>query len=267
MADLTFTEKRVIEQCFGMSSGYVLDFSDRTFNEFIQDAVARNIDNGSYSSRGTSKANRLRAFFQVEQSHVVGILLSSLIEHARSVANPPADAMLASCERIAERLKQGAPVLGDVTLDTSEATFNALAKSVRQAIDTNQPQTGLDRLHTYFVTYMRQLCENHGIDATRDEPAHSVLGKYLKYLKNNNHIETEMTERILKYALGTMDPFNHVRNNQSLAHPNAMLNYDEALLIFSHVIAVVHFVRAVEVRISKPSVPVRGARVDDDIPF
>jgi hypothetical protein len=251
MADLNFTEKRAIEQCFGMGSGYVLDFSDRTFNEFIQDAVARNIDNGNYSSRGTSKANRLRAFFQVEPNHVVGTLIASLIEHAHSIANPPTDGTLATCQRAAERLKQSAPVLDHVSTDTSEAAFSALAKSVRQAIDTNQPQTGLDRLHTYFVTYMRQLCQTHGIDATRDEPAHSVLGKYLKFLKKNNHIESEMTEKILKYALGTMDPFNHVRNNQSLAHPNAMLNYDEALLIYNHVVAVVNFIRAVERRITK----------------
>lgn len=138
---------------------------------------------------------------------------------------------------------------------------------MRQAIDTNQPQTGLDRLHTYFVTYMRQLCQTHGIDASRNEPAHSVLGKYLKFLKTNHHIESEMTEKILKYALGTMDPFNHVRNNQSLAHPNTMLNYDEALLIYNHVVAVVNFIRAVERRIVPPPATVSAARVDGDIPF
>jgi hypothetical protein len=267
MADLNFAERRAIEECFGMRSGYVLDFTDRTFNEFISDAVARNIDNGNYASHGSSKANRLRAFFKVEPNHVVGTLIASLIEHARSIANPPSDTALATCQRAAERLKQSAPVLEQLSADTSDATFSALAKSVKQAIDTNQPQTGLDRLHTYFVTYMRQLCQTHGIDATRDEPAHSVLGKYLKFLKTTGSIESEMTERILKYALGTIDPFNYVRNNQSLAHPNAMLNYDEALLIYNHVVAVVNFIRAVEKRITPPSPTSSHATVDHEIPF
>lgn len=76
-----------------------------------------------------------------------------------------------------------------------------------------------------------------------------------------------MSEKILKYALGTMDAFNHVRNNQSLAHPNEMLNSDEALLIFNHVVAVVNFIEAVERRIDRPQ-PVQAATLDDaDIPF
>lgn len=250
-----------------MRNGYVLDFSDRTFNEFIQDAVSRNIDNGNFVGKGTSKANRLRAFIDAEQNHVVGTLFVALIDHASTLANPPSDTLLQICRKVAERLKQSAPVLDHLGTDISEATFSALANSVKRSIETNQPQTGLDRLHTYFVTYLRQLCLAHGIEVTRDEPAHSVLGKYLKFLKNNNHIESEMTERILKYALGTMDPFNHVRNNQSLAHPNAMLNYDESLLIHNHVVAVVNFIRTLEKRITPPPATASTTRVDTDIPF
>ena len=37
MADLTSIEKLRLERLFGMGSGYVLDFSNRTFDEFILD--------------------------------------------------------------------------------------------------------------------------------------------------------------------------------------------------------------------------------------
>lgn len=43
MSDLTFIEKREFEKLFGMSSGYVLDFSNRTFEEFILETTGRNI--------------------------------------------------------------------------------------------------------------------------------------------------------------------------------------------------------------------------------
>ena len=43
MANLTRFEKLNFEKLFGMGSGYVLDFSNRTFEEFIADSVGRNI--------------------------------------------------------------------------------------------------------------------------------------------------------------------------------------------------------------------------------
>ena len=49
MADLTNAEKRKLERVFGMSSGYVLDFSNRTFSEFIEDHVHRNIYDELYA--------------------------------------------------------------------------------------------------------------------------------------------------------------------------------------------------------------------------
>lgn len=44
-----------------------------------------------------------------------------------------------------------------------------------------------------------------------------------------------MTECILKSSISTLEAFNRVRNEQSFAHDNSILNYDESLLIFNHV--------------------------------
>ena len=43
MAKLSFTEKQLIERVFGMGSGYVLNFSNREFEEFMKDVVSYNI--------------------------------------------------------------------------------------------------------------------------------------------------------------------------------------------------------------------------------
>jgi hypothetical protein len=104
-------EKSMIEKLLGMSSGYVLDFSNRTFREFIADSVQREISDQKYDYASGSKANRLRAFWKVEPNHVVGKLLSDLIKYARE---SPRDASLNrlpdDCASIAERLLQGAPM-------------------------------------------------------------------------------------------------------------------------------------------------------------
>ena len=39
-----------------------------------------------------------------------------------------------------------------------------------------------------------------------------------------------------------------MRNNQSLAHDNPILNYDEALLIFNHVAGSMRFLRSLKVK-------------------
>ena len=55
-----------------------------------------------------------------------------------------------------------------------------------------------------------------------------------------------MTERILKSSISVLDAFNDVRNNQSLADDNPVLNRNESLLIFNHVTSAIRFVWALE---------------------
>jgi len=56
----------------------------------------------------------------------------------------------------------------------------------------------------------------------------------------------EMALQILKNAIGVFDKFNHVRNNQSLAHDNDLLHKAEARFIFDSVSAVLRFVKSVD---------------------
>jgi hypothetical protein len=78
-------------------------------------------------------------------------------------------------------------------------------------------------------------------------------------LKEGGHLESEMTERILKSSISTLDAFNKVRNEQSLAHDNRILNYDEALLIYTHVASAIRFVEGLERRIVTESKPKQSA--------
>ena len=83
---------------------------------------------------------------------------------------------------------------------------------------------------------IRTLSERRGVTVDRDKPLHSVFGEYVKALRAAGLIESEMTERILKSSISTMEAFNRVRNDRSFAHDNPTLNYDESLLVFNHVL-------------------------------
>ena len=63
MSDLSIIEKRSLERLFSMGSGYVLDFSNRTFDEFVFDSTGKSIYDSKYDNGSGSKANRLRAFW------------------------------------------------------------------------------------------------------------------------------------------------------------------------------------------------------------
>ena len=65
MSSLKMAERQLLEQHFGMASGYVLNFSDRTFGEFVREAVGREIHDAKYMAGGTSKANKLRTFWKL----------------------------------------------------------------------------------------------------------------------------------------------------------------------------------------------------------
>ena len=271
MSDLTFMEKTKLEKLLGMESGYVLNFSNRTFAEFVVESTGKDIYDHKYEYASGSKANRLRTFWNKEPNHVVGKLTSDLLEYCQeSSICDGQDRLYEDCQRISDRLRQGVPIqeIEAISPISEGRDFQILAKSVRDAINRNEPEAGLDRLHTFVVKYLRQLCTKHSIDAHKKKPLHSLVGEYVKRLKQRGVIESEMTERILKSSISTMEAFNRVRNEQSLAHDNPMLNYNESLLIFNHVVSSIRFIEALESNRDKIKQEEEHDNSNgDDIPF
>ena len=105
MADLSLIEKRKLERALGMGSGYVLNFSNKTFKEFFRDAVRIEIYDAKYDYESGSKANRMRKFREVEGNNLVGRVLDVLFKewdefkHDEAPDFPPQE-----CLEIAERL-------------------------------------------------------------------------------------------------------------------------------------------------------------------
>jgi hypothetical protein len=81
MSNLTFLEKRKFEQLLGMGTGYVLDFTNRSFADFVLDSTGRDIYDSRYDYGSGSKANRLRAFWQKEENDVVGKLMGDMLDY------------------------------------------------------------------------------------------------------------------------------------------------------------------------------------------
>jgi hypothetical protein len=81
MANLSTNDKQILERLFQMGSGYVLNFSDRTFGEFFRDDVRVPIYDEQYKYASGSKANRLRGFWQIASDAMVGRSIEKLIAY------------------------------------------------------------------------------------------------------------------------------------------------------------------------------------------
>jgi len=276
MADLTYIEKETIENFLAMKSGYVMDFSDRTFQEFIGSVTGLDIKEEKYNYHTGSKANRLRAFLKSESNYVVGQLLKAFLDYWLSkvqtgqIDPAPDEALYKECARIAERLvhDNGAEHLDAIKASIDDRDFNLLAKSIKESIEKNEPEAALDRLHTFVVKFIRHLCDKHKISYNKDEPLHGIYGKYVKYISEIKLFDSVMTERILKYAIHVLEAFNDIRNNKSFAHDNPILNYSESLLIFNSVSNAIKFIQTLEDKEKKTESKVTAKPADDwDLPF
>jgi len=255
MSNLKGVDRIKLEKLFEMDSGNVLDFNNRTFSDFIIDVLGIEIYSEEYSVMGESKANRLRAFWQVADNNSAAKLIEALIDYHQFLYSEDPDKIFATndlvsiCRTILDRL-----CTDNVTADMSEIediqpnldNISELLGDIRNQIKQNQPEFALDRLHTLSVKFIRGLCTKHQIDYDNNKPLHSMYGEYIKELDQLGFIEAEMTKKILKYSISIFDSFNYVRNNKSYAHDNEILNYDESMLVYRTMASILTYICSVE---------------------
>jgi hypothetical protein len=149
MSDLTFVERRKFEQLLGMGTGYVLDFSNRTFREFVLDSTGRDIFDSRYDYASGSKANRLRAFWQKEDNALVGKLMNDLVNCVE-----PDGAVKETCRLIVGRLLSKSPAhAANSTVQNREQPSDHLIRSTeltqlresfyRLAVESDRNKAGL----------------------------------------------------------------------------------------------------------------------------
>src|ERR1043165_6511728 len=134
MSSLKAIERSKFEHLFDMAGGYVLHFTDGSVGIFFADFDI-DIHDAKYRAGGTSKANKLRTLWTLEDDHLIGRVMSALIDHFLEIA-PAAAAKKAAgieqCRAICQRLLGAAPSLSP--LKEIATAFNAqhLAEQVRR---------------------------------------------------------------------------------------------------------------------------------------
>jgi len=246
--------KNKLEELFGMDTGYVLDFSSATFEDYIEDVTNINIYDKKYEFRSSSKANRLRAIWKLEDNFIVAELSLSFLEYWEQkfrLSDPTEEEFnrLYSLKKEAEKdlltLKDVISSSFDVNaLDISnlENNYTILKNDIEKVLNDDKPQLALDRVHTYMTKYFRALCEKHNINYSKKENINNLYSKYIKFHRESDSFESIMTPNIVKLPVQALEKFNNVRNNESFAHSNDVIGYRESKLIIDFVFLVMAYI-------------------------
>jgi len=230
MSSLNAIEKRALEKLLQMGGGYVLDFSNRTFNEFILDSTGLDIDREDVGGPG-SKANRLRYFWNNQPDHVVGKLLNDLVEYVET-SSP----LKEQCRSIANRLSTG-PRATTPTAQTriwgtkGYRVFLSHKAGVKKA--TAQLKEGLELFGiSAFVAHTDILPTKEWQEEI--ENALASMDAFVALLTEDFH-DSDWTDQEVGYALGRnvpliavklgLDPYGFIGKFQALS-----VNWAEAAL-------------------------------------
>lgn len=156
MAKISFIEKQKLEGILNMGDGYVLDFSNRTFQEFVKDCL--NIDVYSLYP-GLSKAKILREILNKEEDKFAGKLINELLRYKKDI-NSISDAEekdFQSCVDLSRRLL-GKEIVSEKVINNKEVKktiieFDKLKErlySVTLIENANQRGFALEKFLNYF---------------------------------------------------------------------------------------------------------------------
>jgi hypothetical protein len=192
MSSLTYSDKAKFEKLFEMSGGYVADFKDITFRQFFAD-FGVDIHSQKYCSAGTSKAKKLRQFWDIEPDVLVGKALMALITHVEENLSssslvdldPEKQKQIERCKEIATRLVAGKVNLAYLKQTATISDAKHLAEQIRrieQSIESD-PALAIGTAKELVETCCKTILAERGkpVAGTPDMPA--LTKETLKELK------------------------------------------------------------------------------------
>ena len=242
----------LVDQALVMTSGYVLDFSDATLNDFVRRKFGVDLTAPIYTRDGSSKAKRLRAFLRSLVPGAQAEALRVFWNYRQRITNNGMNSDLEphvedNFLAMLDRLEGHEP---RIDMDVVEAfsddpTLAELVMAIQREIKADAPHAALDRLHTYSMKKFADLLARDGETVNHGDALHSRAGRYINNLRRAGQLG-QYSEKIAKSAVQVMEQFNGIRNNESLAHDNTILSVDEGRYVFESVTSLLRFIKSLD---------------------
>ena len=285
MANLSFIEKQIARRLFGISDGYVFKYwSDRgeynknTTQQLILDACGIDI----YKDKpfnGLSQQKCIEKIWDECGPQMTAKLLKALSEYFCFAMGSDGwgdeDGYdYRQIEGIIERLN----TISDVTLPKQEsADLNLILNDIEGNIQSGKPELVIDRLHTFATKYIREICQKHSIDIVDEKGNYyaldSLIARLKKWYEEKNFFESEFCVVAIKNTINIFSKYNDLRNANSAAHPNQLLQKAEAEFAVRIVADTLMFIDNIEKTKKTPQTIPRGNGVlvidydEEELPF
>ena len=251
MSDLKSAD---IEEIMGFISkktnkgkGYVWDFSDQRFKDFIENCTGCNIDDEKYKNNdeGNSKAKRLRRFIRDEENSKVILLLEEILDCGKR-KKYLLKTHIQKLEMIIKRLKKYENTI-IISKDTvkNKKVEEVLLKEVKEKVSKGQYEFVIDRLHTLFKYKFEAIFDELGCEM-EGETLDSITGQLNNILRNDDVFKESTTFKILSATKKIMSSFDDARNNKTYAHANSIMEKNEAEFLCNYMIYYYNFINRIE---------------------
>nr|WP_245217540.1 restriction endonuclease [Rheinheimera maricola] len=146
-----------------MGGGYVLNFSNRTFDDFFREVVGVNIYDQRFDNGSGSKAQRMRAFWDLATVAQLVMLLEGLVEaweiysDAR-ISNTTRDLLENIILRLTGKEKSPNPAKSAATQSLDESVSNVLMQKLIKLSELQPQARGYE-----FERFLKELFEVYGL--------------------------------------------------------------------------------------------------------
>lgn len=216
---------RAVEDIFGMGSGYVLGFSNRTFAEFFAD-LGIDIDH-LYPPTEGSKANRLRMYLRESDAAQVARVLEALCQHRGTCDGDDASTNVAKVKNLIARLRKTQVAMLPITRSVevlSLAYVHELETKVDQRLTAADLEGAITAARTMLeevlVELERQLAGTPG-DYKGDLPRQfKAVTKQLRIDDERADLDDNF-KQVARGLVQVVNGLTPIRNKMSDAHARA----------------------------------------------
>lgn len=239
MSSLSAKHEAICESLFEMETGYVLNFGNNTFQNFVLRSVGIDIYGSPGYEEYCSKANKLRQIFETESDAIVGRLLIDLLDHREtgimrkiSVDDEYVDKWASYVEQIRTVAEKMCAGITNYSSNEERLNANILeAQNVLQDINSalelvcNNHSYDENTLENPINDYIRDMLKMKGYDEVHDQTRHGVSNSgndagEVDILLCKNGREVAIFEGLILNSVDTNRIKEHI--NKTIVNYNAL---------------------------------------------
>ncbi|MDI9347508.1 MAG: abortive infection family protein [Methylacidiphilales bacterium] len=238
---------KIVNRWIGVSGGYLGLPENRRFTYYTHKTFYPeycSLDKDPYLLSGTTKDKFIKIFelsTPREKAKIIRGVIEKfpICEEVKERTNSLKNELLEEAKKLEKEDYISTP-------DIKEGHILELIKDADALKQNRNASSALDRLHTAFHGYLRELCDDEDISHKEgDGLVYLMKQLQCKHPKLKVKIKSQETQNIINNLVSICDSLNPMRNQASRAHPNKIVaDEPEAVLVINSIVTIVTYLSA-----------------------